>query len=120
MSEVLQVKDLYVSYATNDGEVKAVNGVSFALKEGTILCLVGESGAGKSSTALALMRLLPESTKSVMGKIYFDGLDLLSVDDYTMRQIRGNEISMIPQEPQVGLEPHPDGRDPSAGADPCP
>lgn len=105
MSEVLQVKDLYVSYATNDGEVKAVNGVSFALKEGTILCLVGESGAGKSSTALALMRLLPESTKSVMGKIYFDGLDLLSVDDYTMRQIRGNEISMIPQEPRSALNP---------------
>ena len=105
MADVLQVNDLYVSYATPEGEVKAVNGVSFALKEQSILCLVGESGAGKSSIALALMRLLPESTKSVMGKIYFNGLDLLSVDDHTMRQIRGSEISMIPQEPRSALNP---------------
>ena len=105
MGEALRAEDLSVRFRTNEGEVKAVNGVSFTLQEESILCLVGESGAGKSTTALALLGLLPKSAEVVSGEVYFRGLDLLSLDKPTMRQIRGKEISMIPQEPRAALNP---------------
>ena len=105
MGEVLRAQDLHVHFYTKDGEVKAVNGVSFSLQEGSILCLVGESGAGKSTTALALLGLLPKAARVPSGSVYFDGLDLLSVDQQTLRRIRGKEISMIPQEPRAFLNP---------------
>ena len=105
MGEVLQAEDLYVSYRTKEGEGKAVNGVSFALQEESILCLVGESGAGKSTTALALLGLLPKSANVLGGRVHFGGLDLLSADIGTLRHIRGNEISMVPQEPRASLNP---------------
>ena len=105
MREVLRAEDLTVRFRTKEGEVKAVNGVSFALREESIMCLVGESGAGKSTTALALLGLLPKSALVVSGNVYFDGLDLLSVDKRTMRQIRGKDISIVPQEPRSALNP---------------
>ena len=105
MREVLRADDLTVRFRTKEGHVKAVIGVSFALREESIMCLVGESGAGKSTTALALLGLLPKSAEVVSGNVYFDGLDLLSVDKRTMRQIRGKDISMVPQEPRSALNP---------------
>ena len=86
MREVLRADALTVRFRTKEGQVKAVIGVSFALREESIMCLVGESGAGKSTTALALLGLLPKSAEVVSGNVYFDGLDLLSVDKRTMRQ----------------------------------
>ena len=105
MAEVLRVEDLYVRFSTKEGEVKAVNGVSFALREESILCLVGESGARKSTTALALLGLLPDSAKVLKGKVHFEGLELLTADSCTLRQIRGKEISLVPQEPRASLNP---------------
>ena len=105
MGEALRAEDLHVRFRTKEGEVKAVNGVSFSLKEESILCLVGESGAGKTTTALALLGLLPKSATVVSGKVYFDGLDLLSADKHTLRRIRGKDVSMIPQEPRAALNP---------------
>ncbi len=105
MGEVLRAEDLSVRFHTKAGEVKAVNGVSFALEEESVLCLVGESGAGKSTTALALIGLLPRSARVVSGNVYFGGLDLLATDKRTLRQIRGKEISMVPQEPRSALNP---------------
>ena len=105
MAEVLRTEDLHVRYHTRDGEVKAVNGVDFSLKEGSILCLVGESGSGKTTTALALLGLLPRTAEVVSGKVYYDGIDLLAADQRTLRHIRGNDISMVPQEPKASLNP---------------
>ena len=105
MNEVLRAEDLSVRYRTKEGEVKAVNGVSFALREESIMCLVGESGAGKSTIALALLGLLPKSAQVVSGSVHFDGLDLLTVDKQTLRQIRGRDITLVPQEPRAALNP---------------
>ena len=105
MGELLRAEDLSIRFYTKEGEVKAVNGVSFALQEESILCLVGESGAGKTTTALALMGMVPTSAKVVSGKVYLDGFDLLSLDNHTLRQIRGKDISMVPQEPRSALNP---------------
>ena len=105
MAEVLRVEDLSVRFYTKEGEVKAVNGVSFALQENSILCIVGESGAGKTSAALALLGLLPRAGRVVGGRVYFGGLDLLAADKQTLRGIRGKQISMVPQEPVAALNP---------------
>ena len=105
MAEVLRAEDLHVRFYTKEGEVKAVNGVSFSLEQESILCLVGESGAGKTTTAMALMGLVPYPGKVVSGRVHFQGLDLLSADGETLRQIRGDEISMVPQEPTTALNP---------------
>ncbi len=105
MSEILRAEDIHVRFYTQEGEVQAVNGVSFALQEESILCLVGESGAGKSTTALALLGLIPRPGRVVAGRVYFNGLDLLSVDRRTLQQIRGKEMCFIPQEPRSSLNP---------------
>lgn len=105
MTEVLRAEDLHIRYHTRDGEVKAVNGVEFSLQEGSILCLVGESGSGKTTTALALLGLLPRTAEVVSGRVHYDGIDLLAADQRTLRHIRGNDISMVPQEPKASLNP---------------
>ena len=105
MSEVLRVKDLHIRFRTKEGEVKAVNGVSFSLEEGSTLCLVGESGAGKSTTALSLLGLLPKSARVVKGAVQYRDLDLLSADKRTLQRIRGKDISIVPQEPRAALNP---------------
>jgi oligopeptide/dipeptide ABC transporter ATP-binding protein len=103
---LLQVKDLRTSFFTPEGEVKAVDGVSFTLDEGKTLGVVGESGCGKSVTALSILRLVPSPPgKIVGGEILYRGRDLLKLDSESMRQIRGNEISMIFQEPMTSLNP---------------
>ncbi|MBI2181061.1 MAG: ABC transporter ATP-binding protein [Deltaproteobacteria bacterium] len=106
MSELIRVKDLHTSFFTPEGEVRAIDGVSFAIDEGKTLGLVGESGCGKSVTSLSIMRLIASPPgKIVGGEIFYRGRDLLRLNNEEMRKIRGNEISMIFQEPMTSLNP---------------
>ncbi|HET7657526.1 MAG TPA: ATP-binding cassette domain-containing protein, partial [Bacillales bacterium] len=106
MTEVLlQVKDLVTEFRTAEGSLSAVRGVSFSVKKGETLCIVGESGCGKSITALSLMRLLPENGFISQGSILFNGEDLTELSIQRIRKIRGNDISMIFQEPMTALNP---------------
>ena len=89
-TELLEVKDLVVKYKTDLETVSAVNGISFSLQKGETIGLVGETGAGKTTTALSILRLLPERTGKIeKGQIIFDGQDLLSYDKKSMRDVRG-------------------------------
>ena len=101
----LSVKNLKSYFFTRSGLIKAVDDVSFSIDQGETLALVGESGCGKSMTALSLLRLLPEPGRIVGGEIHLDGRDLLRIPDIEMRRIRGNDISMIFQEPMTSLNP---------------
>ncbi|MGH7834738.1 MAG: ABC transporter ATP-binding protein, partial [Candidatus Binatia bacterium] len=106
MGELIRVKDLRTSFFTPEGEVRSVDGVSFEIDEGKTLGLVGESGCGKSVTSLSIMRLVPSPPgKIVGGEIFYRGRDLLKLGEREMRKIRGNEISMIFQEPMTSLNP---------------
>src|SRR5712692_3433649 len=106
MAELIEVKNLRSSFFTPEGEVRAVDGVSFNIGEGKTLGLVGESGCGKSVTALSIMRLVPSPPgKIVGGEILYRGQDILKLNGAAMRKIRGNEISMIFQEPMTSLNP---------------
>ena len=103
---LLEVKDLTIQYATSEGTVAAVNGVSFSLDRGEVLGLVGETGAGKTTTALGILGLVPNPPgKIVGGEIWFDGRDLLKASEKEMRAVRGKEISMIFQDPMTALNP---------------
>jgi len=102
---LLEIKDLQTHFFTERGIARAVDGVGFALDEGETLCLVGESGCGKSLTALSMLRLVPPPGRIVGGSIRFDGRDLLALSPEEMRQVRGNQISMIFQEPMTSLNP---------------
>lgn len=102
---LLQVLNLKTYFFTEDGVVKAVDGVDFSVKPGEVLGLVGESGCGKSVTSLSIMRLISPPGKVVDGKIFFEGRDLLSLSEAEMVDMRGNRISMIFQQPQSSLNP---------------
>ena len=103
---MLEVKDLHVHYETDAGVVKAVNGVSFTLEKGETLGLVGETGAGKTTTALALLRLVPDPPgKIVSGDILLEGKELLKLKTSEMRKLRGEKIAMIFQDPMTALNP---------------
>jgi len=103
---LLDVKGLKTYFFTRKGIVKAVDGVDLSLNEGETLGLVGESGCGKSMTALSIMRLVPEPFgRIVEGSIYFGGRDLAKMSEPEMRKIRGNQISMVFQEPMTSLNP---------------
>ena len=103
---LLKVKELSVSFSTDEGEVEALDAVDFEVKHGQTLGLVGESGCGKSVTALSVMRLLPRPIGKITGgSIHFGGMDLLKLSPDEIRQIRGNEIGMIFQEPMNALNP---------------
>ncbi|CAM4075896.1 ABC transporter ATP-binding protein [Lederbergia lenta] len=102
---VLDVRNLRTSFYTDDGEVRAVDGVSFSVPKGKTLGIVGESGSGKSITSLSLMRLLPASGKVKEGEVLFKGQNLLDLSEKKMRAVRGNVISMIFQEPMTSLNP---------------
>ena len=102
---VLDVDNLQTLFYTRAGLVKAVDGVSFSLQRGRTLAIVGESGCGKSVTALSLMRLVSDPGRIVGGSVKLDGVDLVPLDDTAMRAIRGNDISMIFQEPMTSLNP---------------
>ena len=103
---LLEIEDLRTQFFTRDGVVRAVDGVSYAVNAGETLAVVGESGCGKSVTALSVLRLIPSPPgRIVSGHIRFQGRDLLQLSDSEMRDIRGNEISMVFQEPMTSLNP---------------
>ena len=103
---LLQVRDLRVEFATDDGAATAVDGVSFDVSESSCLGIVGESGCGKSVTSLAVMGLLPRGSGRVAGgSIRFSGRDMVTLADHELRSMRGKEISMIFQEPMSSLNP---------------
>jgi len=102
---ILEVRDLRTSFFTENFEVKAVDGVNFSVPKGKTLGVVGESGSGKSITSLSILRLIQNPGKIVGGQILFKGTDLLEKSESEMRKIRGNEISMIFQEPMTSLNP---------------
>lgn len=105
MAPLLDVQDLRVQFFTDDGVVRAVDGLSFSIEKGKTLGIVGESGCGKSMTSLAILRLIPSPGKIAGGKILFDGTDLLSLPNRDMQKIRGAKISMIFQDPMTSLNP---------------
>ena len=103
---LLEVEELRVRFRTDDGDVPAVNGVSFTVGRGETLALVGESGSGKSVTSLAVMRLMPRGGNVLVeGQIRFQGQDLLALPEDAMRRIRGDRVAMIFQEPMTSLNP---------------
>jgi len=104
-SELLRVEQLRTHFMTNDGAVRAVDGVDLTVTRGRTLGVVGESGCGKSVTALTILRLLSRTARVVGGRILFGDQDLVKVPEYVMRRIRGGEISMIFQEPMTSLNP---------------
>ncbi|HMJ07932.1 MAG TPA: ABC transporter ATP-binding protein [Pyrinomonadaceae bacterium] len=105
MSHLLEVTHLQTHFPTRAGLVKAVNDVSFHVDEGELLGLVGESGCGKSITALSIMRLIASPGRIAGGSIAFKGRELTTLDADSMRQIRGNDIAMIFQDPMTSLNP---------------
>jgi oligopeptide transport system ATP-binding protein len=106
MAKLLEVNNLKTYFFTEEGVVRAVNGVTWDLSEGETLALVGESGCGKSVTAMSILRLIPNPPGRIVdGQILFEGKDLLKVDDAEMRSIRGNRIAMVFQEPMTSLNP---------------
>jgi peptide/nickel transport system ATP-binding protein len=102
---LLEIKDLQVHFRTPDGVNRAVDGVSFHVDEGETLAVVGESGCGKSVTAMSMLRLIQEPPGKIAGSIRFQGNELLKLSEREMRGIRGNDISMIFQEPMTSLNP---------------
>ncbi|QEI04761.1 ABC transporter ATP-binding protein [Pigmentiphaga aceris] len=105
MSLLLDIKNLKVDLPTERGVLQAVRGIDIQVKRGEMLCLVGESGCGKSMTSLALMGLLPSKAKRSADHMRFDGIDLQSLDERGMANLRGSRMSMIFQEPMTSLNP---------------
>lgn len=105
MDNIIQVNNLQTAFDTDDGQVVCVDDVSFGLKPGEIIGIVGESGCGKSVTSLSIIRLLGNKGKVNKGEIFFEGRNLLELNEKQMREIRGNKISMIFQEPMTSLNP---------------
>ncbi len=105
MEKILDVKNLRISFRTNNGTVKAVRGISFDLNKGETLAIVGESGSGKSVTARAVMGILAGNSIVESGEIFFNGRDLMKLPEEEFHQIRGNRISMIFQDPFSSLNP---------------
>ncbi len=105
MEKILEIKNLNTSFFTHVGEVKAVRNVSITLEKGCALGIVGESGSGKSVTMLSIMKLLTENGKLTKGQIIFDKTDITNYNNKAMRNIRGNAISMIFQDPMTSLNP---------------
>jgi len=102
---ILSVDDLKMYYSVRQGEIRAVDGVSFSLEQGGSLGLVGESGCGKTSIAISLLRLLPDNAQIKGGSIWFDGMDLVTLPDDQMRKVRWDRISMVFQAAMNSLNP---------------
>ncbi len=106
MGRLLEVKGLETRFFTQDGVVHAVNGISYTLDEGETLAIVGESGCGKSVGVMSLLRLIPQPPGKITGgEVWFDGKDLLKMSDDEIRQVRGNRIAMVFQDPMTSLNP---------------
>ena len=102
---LLEIENLQTHFRTPEGVNRAVDGVSFTVEAGETVAIVGESGCGKSVTAGSVLRLIPEPPGKISGSIRFEGVDLLKLDERAMRDIRGNQISMVFQEPMTNLNP---------------
>jgi oligopeptide/dipeptide ABC transporter ATP-binding protein len=102
---LLEVKDLKVSFRTEDGLVRAVDGITFSVDEGEVVGIVGESGSGKSVTMMSVMRLINDPNAIYEGEILYKGRNLMGVSQDAMRQVRGEEIAMIFQDPMTSLNP---------------
>ena len=103
---LLEIRDLRIHYVTDDATVEAVNGVDLTIEKGETLGLVGEAGAGTATTALGILRLIPDPPgRIVSGEILYNGEDILQIRDSELRKLRGNEISMIFQDPMTALNP---------------
>jgi peptide/nickel transport system ATP-binding protein len=102
---LLEIRNLKVSYNTRRGKVEALSGVSLDVKQGEVLGVVGESGSGKSTLGLAIMRILPRYSHIEQGEIFFDGRDILKLDDEELREMRGKEVSIVFQDPYSSLNP---------------
>ena len=102
---LLEIENLQTHFRTPEGVNRAVDGVSFTVEAGETVAIVGESGCGKSVTAGSVLRLIPEPPGKIKGSIRFEGVDLLKLDERAMRDIRGNQISMVFQEPMTSLNP---------------
>jgi len=103
---ILEVRDLKTHFRSENGPIKAVDGVSFSVRKGETLAVVGESGSGKSVTSLSIMRLIPPRAGGIVGgQIIFEGRDIAAIPEREMRSIRGNEVSMVFQEPMTSLTP---------------
>src|SRR5215218_2779548 len=102
---LLEIKDLEVGFTTQDGLVKAVDGINITLYRGQSLAIVGESGSGKSTTAHAIINLLPGTGRVTGGQILFQGRDLTKVPPREFEEIRGHSIGLVPQDPMSNLNP---------------
>ncbi|TMM30746.1 MAG: ABC transporter ATP-binding protein, partial [Actinobacteria bacterium] len=102
---LLEVKDLKVGFTTEDGIVRAVDGVEFELDRGQVLGIVGESGSGKSVTAMTMLGLTRAHNTTFEGQVVYKGQDLLAMPERRLRDVRGNEIAMIFQDPMTSLNP---------------
>src|ERR1043165_9767401 len=102
---LLEVKNLKVSFRTEDGVVKAVDGVSFTVDRGEALGIVGESGSGKSVTMMSVMRLITDPNMEVEGEVLYKGRDVMELPERQMREGRGGELAMIFQDPMTSLNP---------------
>ena len=105
MSPLLSVRDLRVGFATDDGQVRAVDGVSFDVDAGEVMAIVGESGCGKSVTAQTLMGLTRSPNATITGSVLFDGRDLNTLPDNELQKLRGARIAMVFQDPMTSLNP---------------
>src|SRR6202158_1627081 len=102
---LLQVEDLHTQFFTSRGVVRAVDGVSLHIDAGETLGVVGESGCGKTMTALSILRLVPDPGKIISGRILFRGNDVAKMDDEEVMDFRGNDVSMIFQDPMTSMNP---------------
>ena len=102
---ILEIKNLNLSFKSDDKEYQALHNVNLALKEGEMLAIVGESGCGKTITAMSILRLLAQNAKITSGEILYKGHNLLTLSEKEMQKIRGKEIALIPQDPMTSLNP---------------
>jgi len=103
--QILEIKNLKVSFFSNKTEIPVIRGIDFAIGKGKIMALVGESGCGKTMTAMSILGLLPHNTSIVSGEVLFDGKEISKYSDRQLQKIRGKEISLIFQEPGLALNP---------------
>ena len=103
---ILSIRDLVVEFATDDGVVHAVDGITYDVFPGEVLGIVGESGSGKSVSTMSILGLIPQPPgKIVSGEAIFDGRDLLKLKKKELREVRGNEVAMVFQDPMTSLHP---------------
>ena len=105
MEPLLEVKNLQTEFPTREGVVHAVNGISYTVLPGEAVGIVGESGCGKSVSALSILNLVPKPGRVVGGEVLFDGQDLLALTQEEIRKVRGNDVSMIFQDPMTSFNP---------------